>query len=170
MPGLYLSCINMGLKYTLNAFELNWQDVAAVMVGMAVLTLATVFHGPFSWSEGAAIGWGAGEGSLLISRLLLLWKHKRHDGVPVGIILGATASLVVMIGPHLVSLPVQHGGWTARQRGATDRTCLCSLGHQLEARIMTTTKTECPVCGPRQPHHSSASVINSPLSRATTAV
>ena len=98
MPGLYLSCINMGLKYTLNAFELNWQDVAAVMVGMAVLTLVTVFHGPFSWSEGAAIGWGAGEGSLLISRLLLLWKHKRHDGVPVGIILGATASLVVMIG------------------------------------------------------------------------
>jgi len=98
MPGLYLSCINMGLKYTLNAFELNWQDVGAVVVGMAVLTLVTVFHGPFSWSQAAAIGWGAGEGSLLICRLLLLWKHKRHGGVPVGIILGATVSLILMIG------------------------------------------------------------------------
>lgn len=98
MPGLYLSCINMGLKYTLNAFELNWQDVCAVVFGMTVLTAVTVFHGGFTWAEGAAIGWGAGEGSLLLCRLLLLWRHKRHAGVPLHLILGATAALTLMIG------------------------------------------------------------------------
>ena len=98
MPGLYLSCVNMGLKYTLNAFELNWQDVCAVVVGMMVLTVVTVFHGRFSWAEAAAIGWGAGEGSLLTGRLLLLWKHKRHAGVPLRLILTATSALVLMTG------------------------------------------------------------------------
>lgn len=98
MPGLYLSCVNMGLKYTLNAFELNWQDVSAVLVGMVVLVSVTVFHGTFTWSEAAAIGWGAGEGSLLVCRLWLLWKHKRHAGIPCGLILSATVALIVMIG------------------------------------------------------------------------
>lgn len=106
MPGLYLSCINMGLKYTLNAFELNWQDVGAVSIGMVVLCAATVFHGSLSWCEAAAMGWGLGEASLLIVRLGLLWKHKKHRGVPVGVIFGSTAALMLII---VVSYP----GWAA---------------------------------------------------------
>ncbi|MCR9199083.1 MAG: lipopolysaccharide biosynthesis protein [Planctomycetaceae bacterium] len=117
MPGLYLSCINMGLKYTLNAFELNWQDVCAVVVGMMVLTLATVFHGRFSWAEAAAIGWAAGEGTLLACRMLLLWKHKRHAGVPLSLILTATSALVLMIG--LTWTPA--AALTARSVGAQTR-------------------------------------------------
>lgn len=104
MPALYLSCINMGLKYTLNAFELNWHDVGAVSIGMAVLCGSTVFHGSLSWCEAAAMGWGLGEASLLIVRMGLLWKHKKHRGVPVGVIFGSTATLMLIIA-------VSYPGW-----------------------------------------------------------
>ena len=104
MPALYLSCINMGLKYTLNAFELNWHDVGAVSIGMAVLCGSTVFHGSLSWCEAAAMGWGLGEASLLIVRMGLLWKHKKHLGVPVGVIFGSTATLMLIIA-------VSYPGW-----------------------------------------------------------
>ncbi|MEO2015135.1 MAG: oligosaccharide flippase family protein [Fuerstiella sp.] len=97
MPGLYLSCINMGLKYTLNAYALNWHDVAAVVPGMAVLTLVTVFHGGLSWQVAAALGWGLGEFTLLIARLGFLWQQRKHRGVPVGVILGSVAALTLMI-------------------------------------------------------------------------
>ena len=104
MPALYLSCINMGLKYTLNAFELNWHDVGAVSIGMAVLCGSTVFHGSLSWCEAAAMGWGLGEASLQIVRMGLLWKHKKHRGVPVGVIFGSTATLMLIIA-------VSYPGW-----------------------------------------------------------
>ncbi|MDG2127338.1 MAG: hypothetical protein P8K08_05050 [Fuerstiella sp.] len=97
MPGLYLSCINMGLKYTLNAYALNWHDVAAVVLGLTVLTLVTVFHGSLSWQVAAALGWGLGESTLLVARLSLLWQQRKHRGVPVGIILGSVAALMLMI-------------------------------------------------------------------------
>ncbi|MCP4783345.1 MAG: oligosaccharide flippase family protein [Fuerstiella sp.] len=97
MPGLYLSCINMGLKYTLNAYALNWHDVAAVVPGIAVLTLVTVFHGSLSWQVAAAVGWGLGEATLLVARLGLLWQQRKHRGVPVGVILGSVAALMLMI-------------------------------------------------------------------------
>lgn len=97
MPGLYLSCINMGLKYTLNAYALNWQDVAAVMGGITVLTLVSVFHGGLSWQAAGALGWGLGEATLLSVRLGLLWKQRKHRGVPVGVILGSAAALMMMI-------------------------------------------------------------------------
>lgn len=97
MPGLYLSCINMGLKYTLNAYALNWHDVVAVVLGIAVLTLVTVFHGGLSWRVAAALGWGLGESTLLVARLSLLWQQRKHRGVPVGVILGSVAALMLMI-------------------------------------------------------------------------
>lgn len=97
MPGLYLSCINMGLKYTLNAYELNWQDVGSVVLGIIVLCSVTVFHGGLTWCEAAALGWGLGEAALLSARLGLLWSHRKHGGVPVGIIFGATAAMMLMV-------------------------------------------------------------------------
>ncbi len=97
MPGLYLSCINMGLKYTLNAYALNWLDVGAVVLGIVVLTLVTVFHGGLSWRVAAALGWGLGETTLLVVRLGLLWQQRKHRGVPIGVILGSVAALMLMI-------------------------------------------------------------------------
>jgi len=97
MPGLYLSCINMGLKYTLNVYELNWQDVGSVVLGICVLGMVTVFHGTLTWCQAAALGWGLGEAALMSARLGLLWSHRKHRGVPVGVIFGATAAMMVMI-------------------------------------------------------------------------
>ena len=97
MPGLYLSCINMGLKYTLNAYELNWQDVGSVVLGIFVLVCATVFHGSLTWCESAALGWGLGEAALMSARLGLLWGHRKHRGVPVGIIFGTAAAMMLMV-------------------------------------------------------------------------
>ncbi len=97
MPGLYLSCINMGLKYTLNAYELNWHDVGAVVIGICVVGLVTVFHGTLTWCEAAALAWGLGEATLMLARLCLLWSHRKHRGVPVGVIFAATAAMMAMI-------------------------------------------------------------------------
>ena len=97
MPGLYVSCVNMGLKYTLNAYKLNWHDVGAVAVGIAALSIATVFHGGMSWWTAGAVGWFVGESVLLLSRLGLLWKEKKHAGVPVGMIFGSAAALLLMM-------------------------------------------------------------------------
>ena len=97
MPGLYLSCVNMGLKYTLNAFELNWQDFTAVVVGLAVLSAVTVGRGTLTWPQAAAFGWCAGEATLLLIRVVVLRTSGGLRGVPIGVISAATATLVVMM-------------------------------------------------------------------------
>lgn len=95
MPGLYISCINMGLKYTLNAYALNWQDVLAVLIGLSVLTAGTLWVGFGSWETAAAVGWVSGEFSLLICRVLLLKRHDRHHGLPLALI---ATSIFVLCG------------------------------------------------------------------------
>lgn len=75
MPGLYISSVNFGAKYALNAVKLNWQDVSCTVVSIGI------FLGLFSIplevqkSEQAAIAWGIGECMGLLSRLgFLRWK------------------------------------------------------------------------------------------------
>ncbi len=97
MPGLYLSSVNMGLKYMLNAYQLNWQDVGVVGLGLCVMVCATMFHGALTWTGAAALGWGLGEATLLLARLGLLWSRGQPSGVPVAVILGSAASLVLML-------------------------------------------------------------------------
>jgi len=97
MPGLYVSCVNMGLKFTLNAFELNWHDVTAVLLGLTTLLLATTFHGNLSWWTAGALGWFVGESTLLMARLWLLYSQRKHLGVPVGMIFGSAAALLLMV-------------------------------------------------------------------------
>lgn len=97
MPGLYVSCVNMGLKYTLNAWKLNWQDVGAVAVGIIALCAATVFHGQMNWWTAGAVGWFVGESALLAGRLGLLRSQKKHRGVPIGMICGSAAALLVLV-------------------------------------------------------------------------
>jgi O-antigen/teichoic acid export membrane protein len=97
MPGLYLSCVNMGFKYIINAFALNWHDVFAVLFGIAVISGVTVFHGILTWPAAAAIAWGVAEGSVLAVRLLLLRVNNRTGGVPLGIIVGSATVLILTI-------------------------------------------------------------------------
>lgn len=96
MPGLYVSCVNMGLKYAVNAFSLNWPDVVAVLIGIVAVCGVTIFHGNLSWPAAAAVAWGTGEGVILLLRLMLLRSHHRNSGVPLGLICVSAAVLVIM--------------------------------------------------------------------------
>ena len=93
MPPLYVSCVNMGLKYTLNAWALNWQDVSAVVCGITTLVIVTVFYGDIGWWTAGALGWFVGEVMLLACRLSLLVHRRKHAGVPLGMIVGCTLLL-----------------------------------------------------------------------------
>lgn len=98
MPGLYVSCVNMGLKYTLNAFQLNWMDVAAVAVGIVTLTTTTlIFAQNTNWWLAGAFGWFVGESVLLGARLLLLRSQQKHGGIPIAVITGSAAALAFAV-------------------------------------------------------------------------
>ncbi|MEZ6061041.1 MAG: hypothetical protein R3C19_11815 [Planctomycetaceae bacterium] len=97
MPGLYLSCINMGLRFTLTAFALNWQDVLIVLLGIASLTAFTLFYGADSWPFVAAVGWVLGEAVVLISRMSLLLHYHRQAGIPLRLIASTTVLLTVAV-------------------------------------------------------------------------
>ena len=97
MPGLYLSCINMGLKYTMNAFALNWFDVAAVVLGIAVICGATMLRGNLTWVTASSVAWGLAESSVLITRILMLRKYGKHSGIPLGVIGACTLVLILAL-------------------------------------------------------------------------
>lgn len=98
MPGLYLSCINMGAKFSLNAFGLNRQDVMAMLIGFVTLVLV------FSAASGvllpvrAALCWTCGEVAVLSCRFVFLKKQNRLQGIPVALIAGALCGLVLLAG------------------------------------------------------------------------
>lgn len=96
MPGLYLSIINMGAKFSLNAFGLNRQDVVAMLVGF--LTLVLVFSAALGLSlpVRAAVSWMCGEVAVLVCRLSFLKAKNRLQGVPVLLIGGTLAGLVAL--------------------------------------------------------------------------
>ncbi|GAB5439805.1 MAG: hypothetical protein Fues2KO_01540 [Fuerstiella sp.] len=96
MPGLYVSCINMGLKYTLNAYSLDWQDVLTVLCGSCVLIVTTVCIGSAHWAFAAAIGWFCGELTVAICRIVLLQRQQKHHGVPFAMVSTATLMLCIL--------------------------------------------------------------------------
>lgn len=97
MPGLYLSCVNMGMKYTMNAFALNWFDVAAVVMGIAVICGVTMLRGNLTWVTASSVAWGLAESSVLITRILMLRKYGKHSGIPLGVIGVCTLMLVLAL-------------------------------------------------------------------------
>jgi len=97
MPGLYLSCINMGLRFTLTAFALNWQDVFIVLFGITTLTGFTLCFGADYWPFVAAVGWVLGEAVVLLSRMSLLLHHRRDAGIPLSVIASTTALLMIAV-------------------------------------------------------------------------
>lgn len=98
MPGLYLSCINMGAKFTLNAFGLNRQDVMAMLIGFLTLVIAFQFTPLLSLPIRAAVCWTSGELAVLISRLAFLRFQNRLQGVPIPLIGTALTTLVLLAG------------------------------------------------------------------------
>jgi O-antigen/teichoic acid export membrane protein len=61
MPVLYISCINMALKFTLNAMQYNWMDAFSVAAGIVTFFIGfgviTVLPRP----QTLALAWGLGE-------------------------------------------------------------------------------------------------------------
>lgn len=98
MPGLYLSCINMGAKFTLNAFGLNRQDVIAMLVGFLTLAVAFQVTSVLSLPIRAALCWTSGELAVLSCRLAFLKTQKRLQGVPITLIGSALTGLVLLAG------------------------------------------------------------------------
>lgn len=83
MPCLYVSCINAGLKFLLNAMELNWADAASVWLGI-VATLLILAVGALWWWPPyvAAASWMGGEATILVVKLTAIHLKDRNVRVP----------------------------------------------------------------------------------------
>jgi O-antigen/teichoic acid export membrane protein len=94
MPGLYVSAINIGTKFTLNAFQLNWYDTASVVAGIvsSLSVLVAAYDIPLYYR--AALAWGAGELMLFAFKLLVLWRHHRQIDLRAPFVTIAVALLI----------------------------------------------------------------------------
>jgi len=99
MPGLYLCCVNMAAKFTLNAFELNRQDVMAMLMGIGVF-FSLLFVLPqltaISLPLRATISWTLGEATVLCCRYVFLYRQNRHHGMSIGLMASATILLATL--------------------------------------------------------------------------
>jgi O-antigen/teichoic acid export membrane protein len=94
MPGLYVSAINIGTKFTLNAFQLNWYDTASVVAAMlsSISVLVAAHDIPLCYR--AALAWGAGEVMLFFFKLMVLWRHHRQIDLRASFVAVALAMLI----------------------------------------------------------------------------
>ena len=98
MPGLYLSCVNMGAKFTLNAFCLNRQDVTAMLAGFLVFFMVFAWSLSLPLPARGALSWTLGEATVLSCRLTFLKMHGRHSGIPAGLVASTVLGLAVLAG------------------------------------------------------------------------
>ncbi|MGB9430438.1 MAG: oligosaccharide flippase family protein [Gammaproteobacteria bacterium] len=76
MPGLYISSVNFGAKYALNAINMNWQDAVATVISIVVFMAIFFIPLNIQKSEQAAVAWGIGE----CLGLLLRYSFMRLKG------------------------------------------------------------------------------------------
>ncbi len=76
LPGLLVSSVNFSLKYTLNAMNINWADLATVLAGLAMF-VAIMQYGPVeALPVRAAFSWVCAELFIfLLKAAILLWKR-----------------------------------------------------------------------------------------------
>ncbi len=77
MPGLYISSLNFGAKYALNAISLNWYDVTATLISIVVFTAVFILPLHMQKAGQAAVGWGIGESTGLLCRYGFLRLNSR---------------------------------------------------------------------------------------------
>jgi O-antigen/teichoic acid export membrane protein len=96
MPTLYLAGVNYALKYTLNAMHLYWQDAASLVIGL-IAYVAVILYLPQTLSvsppAATALGWGAGETTIFLSKWFILARDGRLETMPMGVVLALTAIL-----------------------------------------------------------------------------
>lgn len=76
LPGLYISTINFGLKYSLNALGLNWIDTLSAACGIVIFSAMLIVPEWSSLLEVSGWAWGAGE----LSIFLIKWFAISRDG------------------------------------------------------------------------------------------
>jgi O-antigen/teichoic acid export membrane protein len=96
MPGFYLTCINRGIKFTLNAYSMDWQDTCAIITGGIAFISVTLFSPIESWPLRAVLGWSIGETCIFTLRIILLRLKQHHRGIPLGVI-GAMAAILIAV-------------------------------------------------------------------------
>lgn len=96
MPGLFLTCVNMAAKFTLNAYALNRQDVLAMVVGFVVFATTFGVTAPLWLPLRAALGWAVSELTVLFTRWWFLRRQNRHHGWPVAVILSCLSGLILL--------------------------------------------------------------------------
>jgi len=77
LPGLYVSCVNLSLKYVLNALGLNWLDAASAAIGIIGFFAILFAISGITLSEAAGIGWSFGEVTVFGCKWIFLSRHGR---------------------------------------------------------------------------------------------
>lgn len=106
IPGLYLSCVNMAAKYTLNAAGKNWLDVVSLVVGFAsfgIIYGALTFLNDSSSLNAVTVAtlcWIGSEFMALVCRIVLMGTASSSTAAtvrfPVRITMLAIAALILL--------------------------------------------------------------------------
>lgn len=103
MPGLYISCVSVYLKYCLNALGRNMLDAAASALGMAVFAAILLLPAWSAAAIGAAIAWNLGEVAIFLLRGIVIHKDARIPSTTLWI-LGGVYPILCGICFYLASL------------------------------------------------------------------
>lgn len=77
LAALFLSTINLALKYILNALKYNWQDAASASFGIATFVAIYILPTWHSHPVGAAFAWCMAESVVFLLKLITLHRDKR---------------------------------------------------------------------------------------------
>ena len=99
LPGLYISTINLALKFVLNALHLNWADVTSVALGIAFFTIVLLNATSKDMLRLVGFAWSLGEAFIFMAK----WWFLRRDGRIVSLALGW--HVLVFIALMLALLP-----------------------------------------------------------------
>lgn len=77
LPGLYISCINLSLKYLMNALNHNWADVVSVVLGMTVFVVLVFSARNEELLLITGLAWGLGELAIFLVKWAVLRKSSQ---------------------------------------------------------------------------------------------
>ena len=95
MPGLYMSSINIGTKFTLNVMSLNWYDTASVLIGLATFSAVFFLAVGMPISYRTAVAWVAGEAMMFAVKVIVLRLMRRDIDLHVPVVATTFALLVL---------------------------------------------------------------------------
>jgi O-antigen/teichoic acid export membrane protein len=95
MPVLYISCINVPLKYALNAMEYNWADTLSVALGIGMLFMVFWQIKIGTLPQIGVMAWGMGEFTIFVSKIITL-KYFASMNISILLIIITTIGLLLI--------------------------------------------------------------------------